>query len=116
MQLQLRPGQRHESQVVRDLLEHVRGKFFIADSGYDSDELRKTACEERMKPVIYSRPNRKYKKPRLNRKVYAERIFVENFFHHLKRFRAIAARYEKTARNFLALVHLASTLILLSAN
>ncbi|HLK36257.1 MAG TPA: IS5/IS1182 family transposase, partial [Polyangiaceae bacterium] len=32
---------------------------------------------------------------------------VEVFFHSLKRFRAIASRYEKTARNFLALVHLA---------
>ena len=116
LQLQLSPGQRHESQVARDLLEHARGDFFVADAGYDSDELRKAVREKKMKAVIYPRPNRKYNKPRLNRKVYAKRILVENFFHHLKRFRAIATRYEKTARNFLALVHLASTLILLSTN
>ena len=30
-----------------------------------------------------------------------------HIFHELKRFRAIATRYEKTARNYLALVHLA---------
>ena len=112
VQLKLSPGQRHENQVAQDLLKHARSKFFIADNGYDSDELRK----EKMKEVMYPYPNRKHKKPRLNRKVYAERIFVENFFHHLKRFRAIATRYEKTARNFLALVHLASTLIFFSAN
>jgi transposase len=32
---------------------------------------------------------------------------VEVFFHSLKRFRAIATRYDKTARNYLALVHVA---------
>jgi hypothetical protein len=31
---------------------------------------------------------------------------IENFFAKIKRFRAIATRYEKTARNFLAAVHL----------
>jgi len=46
----------------------------------------------------------------------AKRYLVEVFFHHLKRFRAIATRYEKTARNFLALVHLACTMIRLSPN
>jgi transposase len=32
---------------------------------------------------------------------------VEVFFHNLKRFRAIATRYEKTAQNYLSLVQLA---------
>jgi transposase len=32
---------------------------------------------------------------------------VECFFHNLKRFRAIATRFEKTARNFLALTRVA---------
>jgi len=32
---------------------------------------------------------------------------VEVFFHHLKRFRAIGTRHEKTACNYLALVHVA---------
>ena len=32
---------------------------------------------------------------------------MECFFHDLKRFRAIATRYEKTARDYLALVQLA---------
>ena len=34
--------------------------------------------------------------------------YIHNvFFHHLKRFRAIATRYDKTARNYLSLIHLA---------
>jgi transposase len=59
-----------------------------------------------MRPVIHPRPERK-KKRRLDRKMYRRRYLVECFFHDLKRFRAIATRYEKTARNYLALVQLA---------
>jgi len=33
VQLQRSPGQRHESQVARDLLEYAQGQFFIADAG-----------------------------------------------------------------------------------
>jgi len=67
VQFQLSPGQRHESQLARDLLEHARGKFFIADAEYDSDELHKEGCEEKMNAVIYPHPNRKHNKPRFNR-------------------------------------------------
>jgi transposase len=59
-----------------------------------------------MRPVIHSKPERK-KKHRLVRALYGKRYLVEIFFHSLKRFRAIATRYEKTARNFLALVQVA---------
>ena len=51
-------------------------------------------------------PERK-KKHRLVRALYRQRYLVEVFFHNLKRFRAIATRYEKTARNYLALVQVA---------
>jgi len=33
---------------------------------------------------------------------------IENFLGKLKQFRAIATRYDKTARNFLAAIHLAA--------
>jgi transposase len=35
---------------------------------------------------------------------------VERFFNTIEHFRAIATRYEKTARNFLAGLHLVCTL------
>ena len=54
------------------------------------------------------------RKPRLLRSLYAKRYLVEVFFHNLKRFRAVATRYEKTARNYVALVHLACAQIWLS--
>jgi transposase len=64
-----------------------------------------------MKPVIHSKPERK-KKHRLVRALYRQRYLVEVFFHNLKRFRAIATRYEKTARNYLALVQVACARLL----
>ena len=42
------------------------------------------------------------------------RHLIEHFFCKLKRFRASATRYDKTARNFLAAVYLAGTAILLT--
>jgi transposase len=92
--------------VANELLAHARGDAFVADTGYDSNDFRAAVRERGMKAVIHSKPERKRARP-LDRKLYRQRYLVEVFFHNLKRFRAIATRYEKTARNYLALVHLA---------
>jgi len=92
--------------VAYDLLEHARGKALIADSGYDSNQFRQAVRDNGMKPVIGSNAQRPRKLPK-SRALYAKRYLVECFFHQLKRFRAIATRFEKTARNFLALAQLA---------
>lgn len=84
------------------LLAHARGKALIGDTGYDSDAFRAAIRGRGMKAVIAAKPERK-KKPRLARGLYRRRYLVECFFHALKRFRAVATRYEKTARNYLAL-------------
>jgi transposase len=49
-----------------------------------------------------------------HRHLYKERHLVENFFARLKQFRAIATRYDKTARNFLAAVYLTACVIWLN--
>ena len=92
--------------AARDLLEHARGKALIGDTGYDSNEFRRQIRGKGLKPVIHSKPERKRSLP-LDRKLYRKRFRVEIFFHHLKRFRAIATRYEKTATCYLALIQLA---------
>jgi transposase len=89
-----------------ELLQHARGRALIGDTGYDSNRFFEAIRAKGMKPVIHSRPDRTVK-PRLSRKLYRGRYLVEVFFHSLKRFRAIATRYEKTARNYLALVQIA---------
>jgi transposase len=88
------------------LLDYARGGALIGDTGYDSREFRAEIRARGMKPVICSKPERARAFP-LDRSLYRHRYLVEVFFHNLKRFRAIATRYDKTARNFLALVQVA---------
>ena len=45
---------------------------------------------------------------------YKARHLIENFFCRIKQFRAIATRYDKTARNFLAAVQLVAAIIWLN--
>ena len=91
--------------MAEELLPHARGRAFIADSAYDADRIVAAVQQIGMKPVIHCNPTRK--QPReLDRDLYEQRYQIEVFFHHLKRFRAIATRFEKTAQNYLALVHL----------
>ena len=89
-----------------ELLDFARGEHLIGDTGYDSNEFRAEIRYRDLQPVIHPKPERK-RKPRLKREFYRIRYLVEVFFHNLKRFRAIATRYEKSARNYLALIHLA---------
>jgi transposase len=62
-----------------------------------------------IKSVIPPRANRKTPRER-DFALYCERNLVERFFNVIKHFRAIATRYEKTTRNFLAGVHLVCAL------
>ena len=49
-----------------------------------------------------------------DREMYKARHLIENFVCKLKQFRAIATRYDKTARNFLGAIHLVASVILLN--
>ena len=60
--------------------------------------------------MIRSKANRRQPR-KFDRHLYAARHLIENFFAKLKQFRAIATRYDKTARNFLAAVLLTASVI-----
>lgn len=45
------------------------------------------------------------------RDLYKACHLIENFFARLKQYRAIATRYDKTARNFLGAIHLAASVV-----
>jgi transposase len=110
LHIEITPGQQHESTVAERLLEHAEGKTVIADTGYDSDAIRSAVRQRGMKAVICANPTRK-RKPLLDKKAYAKRYRVEVFFHNLKRFRALAMRFEKTATSYLGALHLACAAI-----
>ena len=50
----------------------------------------------------------------IDRHPYARRHLIENFFAKLKQWRGIATHYDKLARNFLAVVHLAAAMVWLN--
>lgn len=100
--------------MAEELLPHAQGRAFIADTAYDADRIIAAVRAQGMRPVICNHPTRKYNRRRLDRLLYRERYLVEVFFHNLKRFRAIATRYEKTAQNYLGLVQLACVWLWLS--
>lgn len=107
LHVEITPGQQHESTVAESIVrEHGRGSKLIADTGYDSDAIRACAKKAGLKPVIHPHPSRR-KKPRLDRGAYRTRFLVEVFFHNLKRFRGLATRFEKTAKHYLAHLHVA---------
>ena len=95
------------------MLEHADPGALIADKAYDADSFIETLTKRQITPVIPSHPRRTTSLP-CDFALYCERNLVERFFNKLKHFRAIATRYDKLARNFLAGIHLASTVILLN--
>ena len=89
----------------------MQADVLLADKAFDADErvIQPLAAAGKT-AVIPSRANRK--SPRdYDRHLYRERHLIENFFAKLKQFRAIATRYDKTARNFLAAVHMAASAV-----
>ena len=89
-------------------------KDIIADKGYEADQRVLEALAEAGKTAIIP-PKRHRVEPRDDdRDLYKTRHLIENFFQKLKQFRAIATRYDKTDRHFLAAIYLASTIIWLN--
>ncbi len=80
----------------------------MADAAYDSDRLRQASAEKGAVAVIPNNPARSQKYP-LDKDLYAQRHLIECCFSKLKQFRRVATQYEKTARNYLAVVTLAAT-------
>ncbi len=111
--MRLTPGQAHDLTCAAPLLEEADPEALIGDKAYDADPLLDRLAQRHITPVIPPKANRKM--PRAcDFTLYCERDLVERFFNKLKHFRAIATRYDKLARNFLAGVQLACAIILLN--
>jgi len=93
------------------LLPQLEAKTVIADKGFDADERVLDPLKLAGKQaVIPPKANRKVQREH-DKELHKARHLIENFFAKLKQFRAIATRYDKTARNFLAAIHLAAAAI-----
>ena len=89
----------------------MQAATLILDKAFDADaRILNPLAAAGKTAVIPPKANRRL--PRSSDKhAYKARHLIEDFFAKIKQFRAIATRYEKTARNFLAAVHLVSAVI-----
>ena len=110
----LTPGQACDLDGSDKLLPGLEAKTILADKAYDADaRVIDPLLAEGKEIVIPPKNNRK--EPRTyDKELYKARHLIENFFCKLKQFRAIATRYEKTSRNFLAAIYLVSVTIWLN--
>jgi transposase len=114
--LKLTAGQQADVSSAKDLLGGVPAgaevKAVIADKAYDSMGVVGTVEAMPAEAVIPTLRTRKEQR-QIDKDLYKERNLAERFWRKAKEFRRVATRYEKTARNFLAFVHVASIMILL---
>lgn len=110
----LTAGQVHDLQGADALLPDIEAEYLLADKAYDADErVLKILESKSIEAVIPPKSNRLIQRE-YDEEIYKCRHLIENFFQKLKQSRAIATRYDKTARNFLAAIHLAVVNILLA--
>ncbi len=108
----LTAGQEADVTQAEPLIRRHQADAYILDKAYDSDAVVRAAQRQGGEAVIPPKKNRKVTRD-YDKHLYQERKKVEWFINLLKQYRRVATRYEKTARNFLGFVHLASILILL---
>lgn len=106
-------GQASECGQANALIEGFAAQYVLADKGYDSDQFIAAIQAQNAQPVIPPKRNRKPQRA-YDTTLYKERNLVERLFQKLKQFRRLATRYERLARNYMAMLYLASAMIWLN--
>lgn len=110
MRFALTAGHRGDVPQAASLIEGLPAKVVMADTAYDADHFRQVIDDKGAIAVIPNNPSRT-RKHLLDKHLYAQRHLVECCFSRLKQFRRVATRFEKTARNYLAIVTIAATVL-----
>src|SRR5260370_4689988 len=106
----LTAGQNGAGPQAAILISCLPAEVVMADTAYDADHLRQAIAGKGALAVIPNNPSRALKYP-LDKHLYAQRHLVECCFSKLKQFRRVATCFEKTARNYLAVVTLAAIIL-----
>ena len=107
-------GQARDLQDSDVLLEHTPAQAVIADKAYDAQMRVIEPLIDAGKQVVIPPRNTRKDQSCHDKHLYQARHLIENFFAKLKQYRAIATRYDKTARNFLGAIHLADAMVSLN--
>ena len=106
----LTQGQVHDCTQAPTLLVGRSAEAVLGDKGYDTGTIRSIILEMGAEVVIP--PRSCWKTPvTYDAYLYRARHAVENLFAKLKQFRSLATRYDKTTRNYSAMVAIACLLI-----
>ncbi len=107
-------GQVHDSIQAQNLLESVIQDrcVVLGDRAFDTDKIIDYIASKMAIAVIPPKRNRKIQRE-YDKVAYRNRNQIERFFNRLKHFRRIATRYDKLASSFLALIQLASALLVI---
>ena len=110
----LTPGQAHDLAGADEFLPRMAADVLLADKAFDADERVIARLEAEGKVAVIPPKSTRKNQRAFDKELYKARHLIENFFCKLKQFRAIATRYDKTARNFLAAIHLVAAIIWLN--
>jgi len=110
LDLLITQGQINDNVVAGELIEEKVSENVIADSAYDTNEIRRVIAAANKTAVI---PNqgRRIERFSYDKHLYKERHLIECFFQKIKNWRRIATRYEKTIDMFKGMVTIACVLV-----
>ena len=103
-------GEASDSRQFETLLDigpEITPRAVVADKGYDAKANREAARKPGIAPAIPYRGNAKDRPKYFPRALYKGRARIEQAMGKLKRFKRVAMRCEKTARNYASFVALA---------
>jgi transposase len=103
-------GQRHDSKPAKELVARVKSRCLLGDKAYDSSDFRAALDQQGCVPVIPCNASRSQKLP-YDKELYKARSEIECTFNLLKQARRFATRYEKTLRNYAAVVAIGCALL-----
>jgi putative transposase len=103
-------GNRHDCLSAPSLIATVAPRRLLADKAYDSDAIRADLDARDAEAVTPPKANRKTP-PAFDKELYKARSAVECTFNLLKQARRFATRYEKTLRNYTAVVAIGCALL-----
>ncbi len=112
LHFELSGGQAHDVSYGESLVtSSPKGEVVVADKGYDSQALRDLIKRRNAQHVRPRKGNSKRGNDDIDWCMYRYRHLVENAFLKIKKYRAIATRYDKLARNYQSFVALAFSLM-----
>jgi len=120
LKMRIDEGNRHDAilapKIINNMVPNKKNikKYILADKGYDSQKIRNLINKKKYIPLISKRKNN-YKAKILSnkeKKIYHNRIIVENSYSWIKSFAKVEKFYEKKIKSYKGLLLLAVSILI----